>query len=158
MQKSRPKRYVATMFLIALMSVLLIVGLTACGDSEPEATPAPAATPAPEATPEPTPEPEPEAEDSVDASAGDSNLIGSWYWMGMEYYVFNADGTGTMATMDILWWSPSPGLIFICATPSICGSPSDCTAPTEWEYELVGDQLTISSLQEEGMTYTYTRG
>jgi len=96
---------------------------------------------------EPEAEPEP---DEVTASA----LEGTWLWMHAPYYVFNANGHGTMVGNDIRWAARN-GVLSICNTPDECGNT--CLAPMEWNYIISGDQLTLSSLLVPGMEYTYVR-
>jgi len=147
---------------------------------EPEPEPEQEIAPEPEAEPAPEPEqdveqdydseyePELEDEPSVeldesesepDVSNGDSELIGTWNWMGMPYYVFEEDGSGTMGialmSMSIRWWSPGQGLLSVCTTPDSCGN--NCLAPQEWYYEISNNRLTMTSRQVAGLSYTYNR-
>ena len=86
----------------------------------------------------------------------DSSLVGTWMWMGSPYYVFEANGTGTMPGFNLNWWT-SGGILFICTTPGLCGS--NCLNPTEWDYEIVGNTLTLTGRGLlRWMTFTYTRG
>lgn len=85
------------------------------------------------------------------------NLTGTWNWLGSPYYVFNADGRGTMYGMDILW-AASNGILSICITPGLCGTIGACFAPSEWYYTLSGNQLTLTSRLLPDITFTYTRG
>jgi|GEM_PF-1208607 len=90
-------------------------------------------------------------------------LVGTWAWMGRPYYVFNEDGTGTRDASSVfeaahpLAWTTESGTLTICITPSYCDSVEDCVLPELWSYTIVGDSLTITSQQEAGMTFTYTR-
>jgi len=84
-----------------------------------------------------------------------TTLEGTWLWMGITYYVFESDGTGTMGGLDINW-SSRAGVLSICGTPALC--MGNCFAPTEWYYSVEGDQLTLISRISSALTYTYTRG
>ena len=86
-----------------------------------------------------------------------ANLAGTWDYMGVPYYVLNADGTGTMFGMDILW-ATADGIFAVCATPALCGTISECLGSADWYYTLAGNRLTLESTMFEGMIYTYTRG
>lgn len=105
----------------------------------------------PESTPEPTPEPvaTPEPESIGEQTNVESELIGAWNWMGMPYYVFEADGTGTMTGMDFIankswiYWSTNQGIITIWT-------------PTEYYYEISGNQLNLTSTLVDGLTFNYT--
>jgi hypothetical protein len=81
------------------------------------------------------------------------SLVGTWLWLGTTYYVFEANGRGTMIGMDIRWWT-SAGILSICSTPDFCGN--NCFAPTEWRYSISGNTLTLTS-DILDMSYTYTR-
>jgi len=83
------------------------------------------------------------------------NLVGTWAWIGTDYYVLNNDGTGTMDGTPINWGSDN-GVLLVCVTPSMCRNRR-CTAPMEWLYSVDGDQLTLTSRQDEGMSYVYNR-
>ena len=86
-----------------------------------------------------------------------SALVGTWDWLGIPYYVFNADGTGTMFDSPIRW-TASNGVVSMCITPDTCGDT--CADPNAWAwyYEISGNQLTITSTLTEDLTFTYTRG
>ena len=83
-----------------------------------------------------------------------SPLIGTWLCMGSTYYVFDADGRGTMAGSGINW-SARNGVLSICNTPILCRNR--CPAPAQWRYTLDGDNLTLTSTVVPGMTFDYTR-
>ncbi|MCL2401000.1 MAG: copper amine oxidase N-terminal domain-containing protein, partial [Oscillospiraceae bacterium] len=91
------------------------------------------------------------------ATAGQT-LVGEWNWIG-PYYVFEADGRGTVGGAPIRW-STSNGVLSICTTPDFCGN--NCTAPAEWFYIIEGDELTLIStwisVYIDEMSFTYTRG
>lgn len=97
-------------------------------------------------------EEETEAEPVTEAVA--ATLVGTWYWIGVPYYVLNANGEGTMAGMPIRWTSAN-GILAICVTPEMCGT--ECIAPAEWYYVLDGNELTLTSTLFDFMTFTYTR-
>ena len=86
-------------------------------------------------------------------SSGDG-LVGSWNWMGMLYYEFNEDGTGTMLGDPILW-SVSGNVLSICTTPDMCGDT--CFLPSEWRFQIRGNELTLTSTLMRDLTFTYTR-
>jgi len=82
-------------------------------------------------------------------------LVGTWMWMESLFYIFNADGSGTMVTSPILW-SASNGVLSICTTPNLCGGT--CRSPSLWDYTLAGNRLTLVSLQMPDLYFVYTRG
>jgi hypothetical protein len=92
----------------------------------------------------PTSTPEPDAQP----------LLGTWLWMGSPYYVFEANGRGTMAGSDI-HWSVNSGVLSICNTPAQCGNT--CSLPDEWSFVIDGNQLTITSLLIPDFIFVYTR-
>ena len=134
-----------------MILILSIAVFAACGDgrTDPEITaeptPTPAETPSPTPTPAPTPEPIP---------LTDHALVGTWYWMESPYYVFEADGSGTMVGQDINWLAEN-GVLAICITPDLCRG--NCNAPAEWYYVLDRDQLDLTSRVVPDTTFTYTR-
>lgn len=147
---------------LLLVMAMTAVAVAACADSESpppaEAVNAPsgaAATNLEERDDEDQPyssEGMLEIEPTTDAQP----LVGSWLWMNMPYYVFDADGSGTMSgTGDILWTAEN-GVISICTTPALCGNR--CLAPAEWYYEIDGNRLTLSSTIIPDMVFEYTRG
>ena len=83
----------------------------------------------------------------------EDSIVGTWYVEGMSYYVFNADGTGTMMDMPIVW-TTNDGVLTLCATHEMCEDDA-CLAPVDLTYELSGDELTV---EIEGISITYTRG
>jgi len=123
-------------------TVVLTTGDTAVAVRPPQPTPTPAATPAPTPTPTPTP------------AAATQTLAGSWNWLGMPYYTFNADTSGIMAGAPIRW-TTSGGILSICNTPDACGT--NCPAPMTWEYTIRGNELTLESTVIPGIYFTYTR-
>ena len=82
------------------------------------------------------------------------SLIGTWSWSGLPYYVFNADGSGTMSGSSINWWT-GRGILFICTTPAACNS--HCFAPSEWNYVLSHTELILTNPLFPALSYTYTR-
>jgi len=102
-------------------------------------------------TPTPTPTPTPTTPPHI-ATQG---LVGTWNWLGMEYYVFNANGTGTMMESPIRW-TASGNILSICATPDACGDR--CIAPSLWYFIISGDQLTLTSTITPDLTFNYTAG
>lgn len=98
--------------------------------------------PAPAPTPAPTP------------PAAAQGLVGTWYWLGTAYYVFNAGGTGTMMDLPIRW-TTSGGILSVCVTPEMCGA--NCIAPSEWYYEISGNNLTLTSTLLSDLSFHYTR-
>jgi len=96
-----------------------------------------------------------ESESEVaEAAADDSNsLVGTWLWMGSPYYILEADGYGTMAGSPIRW-SSNRGILSICVTPDVCGN--NCLASADWEYQIIGNELTLDSTIMD-MSFTYTR-
>ncbi|MCL2854567.1 MAG: hypothetical protein FWE21_02990 [Defluviitaleaceae bacterium] len=97
---------------------------------------------------------EEEEEPAAPTFASADDLLGEWMWMGMSYYTFNQDGSGIMAFMDITW-EVDGDVLYICSTPEMCGST--CIAPMRWTFTINGNQLTLDSLDLEGLSYTYTR-
>jgi len=80
----------------------------------------------------------------------DERLVGTWDWMGNPYYVFNADGTGTMSGTTINW-GVRGNAVYICSTTALCRGR--CSAPTRWTFSIEDDTLTLTGLA----TFTYTR-
>ena len=110
----------------------------------------PAAAPAATTPPATTTPPASQA-----APATDQSLVGTWIWLGTPFYVFYANGEGTMVDSPINW-TASNGILSICVTPSACGD--NCPLPMSWYYEISGNELTLTSTSIPDMTYTYTRG
>jgi len=81
-------------------------------------------------------------------------LVGRWYLLGIEHYIFEYNGHGRMLE-NAIRWSTYNGLLIICITPEICYD--DCFAPSEWYYELSGEALTLTSALIPGVYFTYTR-
>jgi len=82
-------------------------------------------------------------------------LVGTWNWEGFEYYVFNANGTGTVDGDPLEWWTGN-GVLSICVTPDMCGDFDDCLYSMDMYYTLQGNNLTLSCTAGE-WTYYYTR-
>ena len=95
----------------------------------------------------------PAYEPAPDFVAG-GDIIGTWYWMGSSYYVFEGDGTGTMTGLAIRWETDN-GVLSICSTPRLCRNR--CLAPMQWYYVLDGDGLTLTSTAVSSMSFNYTR-
>lgn len=81
-------------------------------------------------------------------------LVGTWYWMTIPYYVFYANHEGRMMEVPIRW-STYNGVLSICTTPAQCSNR--CHAPSTWYYEISGDTLTLTSTMFPDMIFTYTR-
>ena len=94
-------------------------------------------------------------------NAEPSAIIGTWSWVFMEftleYYIFEADGTGYMLfdneQMIAINWSTKDGVLSICITPDLCGSI--CFVPSDWYYVVDGDMLELTSTQYPDMTFVY---
>ena len=92
----------------------------------------------------------------LDAPAADqtgSPFIGTWAWDGNSSwtYVFDANGTGTRGMPtgrdSFVWWTTADG-----------GIAMDLGEWVElWSYALSGNDLTITSRQEDGVTFSYVR-
>jgi len=97
---------------------------------------------------------------TASASSTDSELAGTWAWDHMHewVYVFNADGTGTRGVegeMESFTWT-------IAGTNELrldrgAGIPAGEIRNERWTYSISGDVLTIDSLQEAGMSFSYIR-
>ncbi|MCL2587899.1 MAG: hypothetical protein FWD84_00640 [Oscillospiraceae bacterium] len=93
----------------------------------------------------------------LDTPAADqtgSDFVGTWAWDGNSSwtYVFDANGTGTRGMPtgrdSFVWWTTADG-----------GIAMDLGDWIElWSYELSGNDLTITSRQEAGVTFSYVRG
>jgi len=78
------------------------------------------------------------------------SLVGTWNWIGSPWYVFNADGTGVQSPNFMeqnFRWSTNNGVLTI----------TGMGMAQEWDYVIEGNQLTITSRQLAGLSYTYTR-
>jgi len=84
------------------------------------------------------------------------DLIGTWTRGGVAYFVFNEDGTGTRAGVDIRW-TVADGILSICNTLETCPE-EDCSAPMLWAYEFDDAELTLSNQILEGLEMTLIRG
>jgi|GEM_PF-4064667 len=62
--------------------------------------------------------------------ADPDGLLGMWRLWGTEYYIFNADGTGSMMDLPIRWWSHEAGVLSVCVKPSLCGT-WPCAVPDD---------------------------
>ncbi|MCL2349943.1 MAG: hypothetical protein FWC67_00540 [Defluviitaleaceae bacterium] len=159
-----------------LMLCIALFVVAACGNNNEQdtttTTTAPATTAATEAEPAADNNAAEENADDIDAVADEDEddepapierapsaaqgLEGSWYFLGMPYYVFEANGRGTMADLPI-YWQTSAGILSICSTPSVCGSIAGCVAPSRWEYTISGNNLSLDSMDVPGMNFDYTR-
>jgi hypothetical protein len=136
-----------------------VILTTIVPEQEPTTPPPEPTTPAPTpppTTPTPTtPTPTPPLAQTA------QGLIGTWLWdaVGLPFYTFNADGTGTMAGDAIRWSRRShhifDGIISICSTPNICGA--NCVAPTEWFYILSENFLSLTSVANLDIYFMYRR-
>ncbi|MCL2235383.1 MAG: copper amine oxidase N-terminal domain-containing protein [Defluviitaleaceae bacterium] len=93
---------------------------------------------------------------TAEGEAIEQSFVGNWDWLDMPFYVFNADGTGTIPGFDIIW-SASGGILYICSTPDLCGNISDCILPDRWIYSFSGNQMVLESLDIPDFIFTYTR-
>jgi len=85
-------------------------------------------------------------------------LVGTWYWNGLPYYIFEQSGLGAIEDGPVpmsIHWSTRNNVLSICTTPHFC--LGDCTAPTNWHYALNGNDLTLTRTDMPGMTFNYTR-
>ena len=82
-------------------------------------------------------------------------LVGTWYWLGSPFYIFNANGSGMMGTSEINWTAAN-GVLGVCVTPDLCRG--DCIAPSEWYYTIDGNRLVLVSRITAGIYFEYTRG
>jgi len=85
---------------------------------------------------------------------GSPALEGTWYWLSEPYYIFNEDGTGTMGFVPIHWGARN-NVLAICATPVICRGR--CIGPTMWDYEIVGNRMTLTSQLTDRISFEYFR-
>ncbi|MCL2168639.1 MAG: hypothetical protein FWB74_01275 [Defluviitaleaceae bacterium] len=92
----------------------------------------------------------------VACGGGGDGIEGRWNYGGTEFYVFNANGTGTMAGIPIAW-STSNGILSVCSTPDFCGSIANCSEPERWTYSISGRNLTLTSTESPSVTFTYRR-
>jgi len=99
----------------------------------------------PTSTPMPSPTPTPGVPQT---------LVGSWYWRGSMYYMFNADGTGIAGGVNIRWWTYA-GVLNVCITPELCLGP--CPSPVQWYYSLGGDGLTVVNRRMPDLRFVYYR-
>jgi len=149
-------RMTALVMLVPIISVFLLMGLTACGGSNeptvpavavatptPSPTPTPTPTPTPAPTPEPTPEPEPEPEP-------EATIVGLWEWADDSSfnYLFFEDYTGIRGAganlVSFEWYAYGEYLdIYI---PSVF---------EEWSFLIYDDVLIIESLQVPGLMLAY---
>jgi len=98
-------------------------------------------------TPAPTPAPS-QIED----------FVGTWVIYdvaaaNIPFFVFRADGTGSMDGSEI-GWTASNGIFELCTTPWMCRG--DCWAPSSYDYILNGDFLELSDVLS-GMSFAFLR-
>jgi len=88
-----------------------------------------------------------------------NELIGTWRWQvtGTVWYILNADGTGIMNGVNILWGTYN-GVLFVCATPDSCGTIEACGTSSKWYYEFINGQLRLTSRITSAIYFYYTRG
>jgi len=86
-----------------------------------------------------------------------NELLGTWHWGGMAWYELNADGTGLMNGMPIIWGTYD-GVFFVCTTPHSCDTIEGCPAPQLWYYEFIGGRLRLTSVMQQDVYFYYTRG
>jgi len=97
---------------------------------------------------------------TANPSSADEELVGTWAWDNMHAWVynFNADGTGTRGmegSMESFTWE-------VAANNELrldrgVGAPAGEIRNERWTYSIAGDVLTIDSLQEAGMSFSYIR-
>jgi len=90
----------------------------------------------------------------------DSELVGTWGWDNMHewVYVFNGDGTGTRGVagdMESFTWATAGADELRLDRGA--GIPSDEIRNERWRYTISRDVLTLDSLQEAGLSYSYIR-
>jgi len=85
-------------------------------------------------------------------------IVGTWTHAGLDFYVFNDDGTGAMINNDIgLRWDTQGGIIRMCITPEICDE--ECLTPHLWAwfYEIEGNTLRLTRYTNPEEVRTFTR-
>jgi len=103
--------------------------------------------------PPPTVPSEFDAGEQTTAPLATEPVFGTWAWQDDARYhlVLNEDGSGSRgiapATQQFEWTSPEPGRLLIRVH----------TAWEYWDYTSVNGVLTITSLQLDNMTYSYSR-
>lgn len=87
-----------------------------------------------------------ESTDEVDGT----DLIGTWEWANNSVFqlIFNADGTGEWIGLydEFTWETSGDELTIVVAR-----------VPQEWQFEIRGGNLILSSLDIPGLSYTYNR-
>ena len=83
-----------------------------------------------------------------------TDLVGTWLFHGEPYYILEANGTGMMSVVAINWIAHD-GILAVCNTPRICRG--NCRAPQRWEYEISGNELTLTNPVISRIAFTYTR-
>lgn len=90
----------AKRWITALLSLVLLLSLAACGGNNSTSTPAPDNTPAPETQPDNTPAPEAQGDGSLQRvlDAGKLTIGAEGNWIP---YVYNEDGTGELTGFEV---------------------------------------------------------
>ncbi|MCL2521527.1 MAG: DUF5640 domain-containing protein [Erysipelotrichales bacterium] len=93
-------------------------------------------------------------------NAGEINqdFVGTWEWLhGPEWrYVFNADGTGNRGVpgdTETFSWSTNNDRININRNQAASGEIRN----ERWSFIISGNSLTLNSLQEAGLSFSYIR-
>ena len=91
-------------------------------------------------------------ENDLALTAEEQAFVGAWSWPTLPawQYNFSEDGTGTRGTpeeYEEFGWAAEDGVLLIATS----------LMEEMWSYEIVDGLLTITSMQVEGMTYSYTR-
>ena len=103
-----------------------------------------------------------QADEQADESGVNQALVGTWAW---EFYPdweyeFRSDGTGERGLDEFedymhFTWSTVDGELHIDLIGTL---PTGVTVRNErWAYSIAGNALTISSLQVDGLEFTYVR-
>ena len=88
-------------------------------------------------------------------------LVGTWVWtLDSNYqYIFNPDGTGTRGggvnpVEEISWSIPGDGRLTINREGDV---PRGEIRREQWNYNIIGDVLTINSRQDPSQSHSYNR-
>jgi len=92
-----------------------------------------------------------EYEDEVPLAYG---LADSWAIGNEIYYVLRDTGRGTMTMIGIRWHTHN-GILYVCRSPWLCGE--ECDKAIQWRYLHDGNYLTLTSVDDPAVTYTYVR-
>jgi len=90
----------------------------------------------------------------LELDGGSDALVGNWHWLGEPYYTFYEDGTGSMTFFPIHWGARN-NVLAICNTPILCRGR--CISPMMWDYEIIGNRLTLTSQLTDRLTFEYIR-